>query len=246
MTGVDDFVANNLGSQRDTTFDSCVNLIVYAYSQIQSGTPYSRNSLKSLTSKVRGRATKRLELEDYLRNDLVAKYINPNRVRFNLGNYLFISGAEEFYQNIKIGILDIKVCSPLLDGSIYYVFECKRMNAALADKYVTEGVVRFLDGQYYPNSDVSVAGMISFLEAETPSDQMDISSSFVSYQDLLTRHGDLLNTKEPLAKHKLSCDISPYVNAFEFVYQSTHGRSKGKADIEVYHIVLDYNSLVTV
>lgn len=243
MTGVDAFVAHSL-SQHDSTFDSCINIIVHGYSLLEKKETYSRKNILGVATKVRGRKAKRVELEDFLRNDLITKYINPHRSIFGLDWYLFHSGVEEFEKNIKTGILDIKVCSPQMDGTVYYVFECKRMNKSIEDNYVTEGIIRFIENQYYPESTTSVAGMISFLESEHPANKIDCSTSFGSYAALLKKHNGALRTKTPLKKHKLSCESSTYVDGFKFVYFSSHGRKKGKSDIDLYHIILDYNHLV--
>lgn len=243
MTGVDDFVAQNLG-KHDSNFVSCLHLIVYAYSLVDKSKPYSRKEILDITSEVRGRKAKRIELEDYLRNDLIIKYINPHRSLFNLKWFYFQSGAEEFERNVRKGILDIKVSSPTLDGTVYYVFECKRMNKGIADNYVKEGVKRFVEAQYYPESNITSAGLISFLEAETKADRIECSQSFKVYEDLLGKYSDDIQVKKPLRKYKLACDISSFVEDFECIYVSTHSREKSKSDIDLYHIILDYNSLV--
>lgn len=243
MIGVDDFVAHNLG-KHDSTFDSCLHLIVYAYSLIDNSKPYSRKEILDITSEVRGREANRIELEDYLRNDLITKYINPHLSLFNLKWFYFQSGAEEFERNIRKGILDIKVSSPTLDGTVYYIFECKRMNKGIADNYVKEGVKRFIEAQYYPESDITSAGLISFLEAETKANRIECSLSFKIYEDLLGKYSDDIQIKKPLRKYKLACDFSSFVENFEHVYVSSHGREKGKNDIDLYHIILDYNSLI--
>lgn len=243
MKGLDEFVAHSMGDH-DSTFDSCINLIVHGYSQLEKNEKYSRKSILRVASNVRGRKAKRVELEDYLRNDLITNYINPNRAIFGLEWYQFHSGVEEFEKNIKTGILDIKVCSPKLDGTVYYVFECKRMNKLIEDNYVTEGIIRFIENQYYPESTSSVAGMISFLEAEIPTNKIDCSTSFNNFDTLLKKHKSILQTKTQLKIHKLSCESSNYVDGFKFVYFSSHGRKMGKSDINIYHIILDYNHLI--
>ncbi len=243
MDGVDLFVAKNFGDH-DSTFDSCLQSIVNAYSLLQKTAKYSRSQISKIAGSVRGKKTKRIELEDFLRNDLVEKYINPHRSSFSLNNFMFISGAEEFENNIKSGILDIKVCSPTLDGTVYYIFECKRMNKAIENNYVTEGVSRFIEGQYYPHSDVAIAGLISFLETDTERNKIGADTSFKTYTDLFKRHESTLEIVSALKKHKLVSSTIDFIKNFEFIYNSTHKRKKGKSNIVLYHVVLDYNSLV--
>jgi hypothetical protein len=243
MNGVDSFVTKNFG-EHDSTFDSCMQVIVNGYSLLEKTVKYSRSQILATTGKVRSKKAKRVELEDYLRNDLVEKYINPYRADFSLDNFMFISGAEEFENNIKTGILDIKVCSPTLDGTVYYVFECKRMNKTIENNYITEGVSRFISGQYYPHSDVTIAGLISFLETDSETNKILISTSFKTYTDLFKRHETNLEIIKPLKKHRLISPIHQYINDFSFVYTSSHKRKKGKSPIDLYHVVLDYNHLV--
>lgn len=243
MEGADTFVEQNQ-IEYDVTFISCLNLIVYGYSLLEKSDSYSRQQILNQTTKIRGRRAKKVELEDYLRHDLVTRFIAPNRAAFGLDCLFFQSGAEEFEGNIKKGILDIKVCSLKLDGTVYYIFECKRMHKGIEDNYVNEGIVRFIEGQYYPESLTTVAGMISFLEAEKPTRKIDCSSSFMTYTNLLNKHTATLQTKIPLKKFKLNCEYSCFVDGYEFVYVSSHGRNKGKSDIDLYHVILDYNHIV--
>ena len=243
MNGVDSFVTKNFGDH-DSTFDSCMQVIVNGYSILEKTAKYSRGQILTTIGAVRGKKAKKVELEDYLRNDLVEKYINPYRIDFLLDNFMFISGAEEFENNIKTGILDIKVCSPTLDGTVYYVFECKRMNKTIENNYITEGVARFISGQYYPHSDVAIAGLISFLETDSETNKIAINTSFNTYSNLFKKYETSLEIIKPLKKHKLNSSCHNYINEFNFVYSSSHKRKRGKSGIDLYHIVLDYNHLV--
>lgn len=244
MSGVDSFVANNF-TDHDSTIDLCVQLVVHGYSLLEKKEKYSRAELLKIAGTVRGKKTKQLELEDFLRNDLVTKYIMPERSVFGLNNFMFISGAEEFENNIKTGILDIKVCSPTLDGTIYYIFECKRMNKTIQNGYVTDGVSRFVNAQYYPHSSVAVAGLISFLEATTEVNKVSVENSFKTLENLFKKHQKILKITKPLKKYKLNCPSITFVDGFDFVYASSHNRKKRRGNIDLYHIVLDYNHLVT-
>lgn len=243
MKGVEEFLTNNFG-EHDSTFNQCLNLIVYGYSLLEKQEKYSRSSILNITTTLRGKAAKKVELEDYLRNDLVQKYIEPNRKLFGLDYWQFHSGAEEFIQNIKTGILDIKVTSPLFTGSTYFIFECKRLNKIIMDNYVTEGVQRFVDNQYYPESETSIAGMISFLEASDSKNAITNVSSFSVIDTALTKHKKKVKLKSNLSRVKLVCIDYEYVGTFEYVFVSTHGRGTEAKPIEIYHLILDYNHLV--
>lgn len=242
MKGVEEFVTNNFG-EHDSTFNQCLNLIVYGYSLLEKQETYSRTAILNITTTVRGKTAKKVELEDYLRNDLVQKYIEPNRKLFGLDYWQFHSGAEEFVQNIKTGILDIKVTSPLFTGSTYFIFECKRLNKTIMDNYVTEGVQRFVDSQYYPESETSIAGMISFLEASDSKDEISYTSCFSSIDTALKKHKKKIKLKSNLSKVKLICTEYKYVQDFQYVFLSSHNRVKAKS-IEIYHLVFNYNTIV--
>lgn len=244
MRGTEEFAANNF-RVRDPIFDSCIHLIVYGYSLLEKNTTYSRQHISNVTSKVRGKQTKKIELEDYLRNDLVTRYIEPNRKLFGLDYYLFQSGVEEFLENIKTGILDIKVCSPLYNGTLYYIFECKRLNKSILDNYVKEGVLRFTEVQYYPEIESTVAGMISFLESVSTETKIKCGSSFKEIDSILKKYTKETMLRSNLSKVKLVCTNFDKVENFKYVFMSVHNRVKKTEPIKLYHIVLDYNDLIT-
>jgi hypothetical protein len=225
------------------TFNDCLQLIVYAYFQLSKQKRYSRSEILKLTSEIRGKDAKQLELEDYLRNDLVDNFLMPNRELFDLEYFLFQPGAEENRNNVKTGILDIKVSSPILSGAIYYAFECKRFNNEIADEYITEGVFRFTNNQYYTKSEVKVGGMIAFLEARTPKIRINAADSPTIITELLEKHKALINTRSPITQVKLRCLDHKEVAQYEFVFLTEHERIDNKL-INIFHLLLDYNELV--
>ena len=244
MVGVDSFVANNF-NEYDSKFYSCINAIVYGYKLLEKEQKYSRQEIKDIASLMRGKKAKSVELEDFLRNDLVTKYIEPYRSFFDLKYYQFQSGVEEFSNNIKTGILDIKVCSPLLNGDTYFIFECKRLNKKIADNYITKGVNRFVKEQYYPQTSTPVAGMISFLESVDVKNQIIIDSSFDVIDSLIEKHIKEINRINKLTRYQLNCTKFKEVEQFEYVYMSVHQREIRKSPILIAHIVLDYNHLIS-
>ncbi|MBX7203885.1 MAG: hypothetical protein K1X81_00520 [Bacteroidia bacterium] len=243
MQGVEEFTSNNFGGQ-NSTFNSCLHLILHAYSELEKNTKYSRKDILNQTTVARKKEAKKIELEDYLRHDLVSKYIEPNRSLFGLDYYLFQSGAEEFLNNIKTGILDIKVCSPLYNGNTYYIFECKRLNKKIIDNYIKEGVARFISNQYYPESATNLAGMISFLESTEPKEKIESANSFKEIDVALKKHKDLLKIQTNLASQKLICAGYEYIEKYQYVFVSSHNRDNLRQPITIYHIVLDYNDLI--
>jgi len=243
MSGVEGFVSQNFG-EHDSSFYSCLHLIVYSYSLLEKSKRYSRIDIRNLATSIRGKTDKNVELEDFLRNDLVKNYIEPNRQLFGLDNYLFQSGAEEFSNNIKTGILDIKVCSPLFNGNTYYIFECKRLNKSIIDKYVKEGICRFIKGQYYPNSENSVSGMISFLESVDTKNAITSESAFHAIESVLLKYKNETQFGGCLYQCQLDCCKYKYVDDFKYAFQSKHLRSSSSLPIDIFHIILDYNHLI--
>lgn len=243
MVGVDSFVQKNFINY-DTKFDSCINAIVHGYKVLEKERIYSRQEIKDIATKVRGKEAKAVELEDFLRNDLVVNYIEPYRSLFDLKHYIFQSGVEEFSNNIKTGILDIKVCSPSMNGDIYYIFECKRLNKKIADKYITEGVTRFIKEQYYPETEIPVAGMISFLESKDVNNKINSVDSFMSLNHLLKKHSSDISIIETLNHYQIKCPDNQELEKFQFIYKSVHMRAIRKIPILIAHIILDYNHLI--
>lgn len=243
MIGVESFVQNNF-IEYDTKFDSCINAIVHGYSVLEKEQIYSRKEIKNIATKVRGKEAKAVELEDFLRNDLVVNYIEPYRTLFGLKYYIFQSGVEEFSNNIKTGILDIKVCSPLMNGDTYFIFECKRLNKRIADKYITEGLTRFIKEQYYPETETPVAGMISFLESEDVSNKVNSVDSFESINHLLTKFKSDVNLIDMLSHYRINCPNNKELEQFQFIYKSVHMRQIRNIPILIAHIILDYNHLI--
>lgn len=243
MSGVEDFIKNNVFDFQ-SKFNSCLQLVVYSYFLLAKSKKYSRQEILQTTAKVRGQRAKKLELEDFLRHELVTKYIEPNRHRFGLGLYQFHSGVEEFSSNVKTGILDVKVTSPLFNGNTYFIFECKKLNKGIVNQYIEEGILRFVGKQYYPESEITLAGMISFLESKLPSNEIKIADAFITLKEALQNHSQQICLSKPLANIKLNCPEHDFVDQYQYVFVSTHARTRGMSSIDVYHVVLDYNHLV--
>lgn len=246
MVGAEAFVENNFGSI-NYTFKTCLELIIYGYSQLKNeGLRVSRSELlkemMSIRNKKEGEKTS-LDLEDYLRNVLVNNYIEPNRETFGLNNFKFHCGVEELYKNIRTGILDIKVCSSSLDEDIYYIFECKRLNKNIIHQYIHDGMVRFTtDKKYYPSTNNTLSGMISFLESEDKNKILNICEVYNILHTHLDNHKETINLLDNLKAINLISDYSDVSN-FNNLYYSNHKRNN-KPNILIYHIILDYNDII--
>lgn len=243
MKGAERFVEKNFKGNI-SVFESCMHSIVYGYLLLSKSKSYSRKKILSQQSSVRGKKNYVVELEDFLRNDLVNNFIEPNLRLFDLENYLFIPGAEESFKNVKTGVLDIKVCSPSFRGSVYYIFECKRLNREILNGYLDEGVHRFVSHKYYPSQSTSLGGMISFLESANLKYRIDVSTCFQELDSAIKKKRKYLGLKKDLDQHVLFCKTFKEVTDYKYIFHTSHLRKKRKDLIELYHIVLDYNSLV--
>ncbi|MCY4562034.1 MAG: hypothetical protein OXC03_07015 [Flavobacteriaceae bacterium] len=140
----------------------------------KKNSPYSRKSILEKQKKLKGKdgAKTKLELEDYLRNDLVVKYLEVYKHRFEIIKYFhFVLGADEIKDGVSIGRLDIKVVLPsdsMLANQVYIAIECKRINklGPTKKRYIENGMSRFINRQYYPEIDSKAAWMLSFMESE--------------------------------------------------------------------------------
>ena len=156
---------------------SLFDLIGFSHSKLceeKKNSPYSRKSILEKQKKLKGkRDTKtKLELEDYLRNDLVVKYLEVYKHRFMIiKDFHFVLGADEIKDGVSIGRLDIKVVLPsdsMLANQVYTAIECKRINklGPTKKRYIENGMSRFINRQYYPEIDSKTAWMLSFMESE--------------------------------------------------------------------------------
>lgn len=233
-------------------FQSSLKLIVYGYLRLKkSEQKYSRPSILAkaeFQSKNPGTQTKN-PIEDYLRNDLVCKFIAPNRNLFQLDSFIFQSGVEEFKDNIKVGILDIKVISPFLtEDNIYYVFECKRLNkyAKMQDEYIKNGIIRFTSRQYYPETDINIAGMIGFVEVDLEKSKRGLESidNIVIGLKQKIEKKYTATTYHNLEFYRLSDERFEEIADFEHSYRSEHFRDDN-TQILIHHLLLDYYDILT-
>jgi hypothetical protein len=244
MRGASQFIEKNFKSI-NTTFDLCMQTIIYGYTQLSKQKKYSRKNILKETTRIREKATRVIELEDYLRNDLLTNFIQPNQHKFNLQNYLFIPGVDEISKNVRTGILDIKVCSPTFTGAVYYIFECKRLNTSIIKGYIYDGITRFLKGKYYPDSHTPLAGMISFLEHNDIKQLIKIDDYFNVLNTALNKETKSLKILANLKNHSLDCKTYKFVREYKYIFSSVHKRTKSKMPITLYHIALDYNDLIS-
>ncbi|AXT49677.1 hypothetical protein D1818_02135 [Aquimarina sp. BL5] len=228
--------------------ENIFNLLGYAQSEIKkirSKTKFSRADIlaKHIVKKGKAGSKTKLELEDYLRNDLVQNYLTIYKTKFNLDHLYFIPGADEINDGVTTGSLDIKVIFPnksLLSGEEYLAIECKRINKLLDKKryYIDEGVNRFITRQYYPEADTKVAFMLSFMECEKDSQKqypIDIVKDF----NTLLQEAYEKNVIDNIGEKDLNMDIDPTLEVFNSLIKRIDS-----TELIVYHVFLDYYDII--
>jgi hypothetical protein len=237
----------------DCYFKQSLNLIVYAYEQIRkdkADRPYSRRSINETISGVRKSSGSHSETEDFLRNDMVENYLKNLRYLFNLDYFSIQSGVEEFNQNVKIGIVDIKfelISAAVLDGTAL-IFECKRINkyAKTQNAYIKDGMMRFVSGQYYPEDRMTLAGMIAFVEvdlAKYPGGYLPIDQVAGLLQQKINK-GSGLKTSYKFFPFQLSHKKYSEISNFKYSYLSKHIRDEDNREISIHHLLLDYYDIL--
>lgn len=237
-------------------FQQCLMLIVYSYEQIRREklvTPYSRTSIREEQRNIRKKDTGYTEVEDYLRNNMVDRYlsIKENRIRFNLVSFYIGKGADETESSVTTGRGDIRfhcASATSMDGTAF-IFECKRLNkyANSQNAYINDGMMRFVSGQYYAESGMTVAGMIAFVEV----DQMKHPNGRLPVKDVanlllgkIDGNKDALKTTEAFSLYKLTHNEYPEISGFEYSYLSKHTRDKDDREISIHHLLLDYYDIL--
>mgnify|MGYP001549797100 CR=1 FL=1 len=162
--------------------------------------------------------------ENKIRNRLYKDYLKSSNVRTWLGleSYIFHPEVPEIDDNYdESARTDLIVYNALTyakDETAYYVIECKRIDGTktLNDKYVINGINRFIDNRYPSNK--SVNGMLGFVVKS-----IDINDN-VSRITGLTSYS--------------------FIPQFPFAYTSTH-TSINSQDFTLYHLMLDFAQLIS-
>jgi hypothetical protein len=228
------------------------SLLGHSYSELKKEKEISKYSRKDILSKhtqfkgKKGAKTK-LELEDYLRNDLLNNYINNFKSKFDLDYFHFEPGVDEIKENVTIGSLDIKISLPTnasLSDDNYFAIECKRINKLAKTKsyYIDHGVERFLSRKYYPECNSKIAIMLSFMECEKSTQKENPSSIILSFNELLIKKYKN-NILHNVGELDLDFNIEKKYNVD--IYNSHFKRNDG-TEIQIYHIFLDYYDLIEI
>lgn len=243
MMNADEFIKHT--DRRLYYAESCIKSILYGYQQLlKSNESYSRNAILNTIRQVQQSDKSLNEIEDYLCDDLVIKYIRPNKHLFGLEYFTINTGVRETKSNVKIGIIDIKFELSSLVNNNYYVFEAKRLNKYSPSQqyYITGGIKRFIDRIYYSESNNHIAGMVAFVEVDQnkfPKGKVPIEGIIDSINNKIKNNKAVVTT-QLLNKHKVSVEYED----FQTTYISKHMRQKDGIEMIIYHVILDYYDLL--
>ncbi|MNJ82845.1 hypothetical protein D3C87_02560 [compost metagenome] len=236
-------------SQQPYYYTKIVNLISHSYNELKAHrvkSKYNRKDLLNQHIAKKGKPGKKtkLELEDYLRNELVTSYINKYKFNFELEYFHFVAGPDEIQDNITTGHLDIKVIIPSIEFSEdepYHAIECKRINksSSTKDYYIAQGLNRFITRQYYPTTTTNVATMLVFMEADKQTNVEDITSLVGSLNKIISASTDpIYKIVMPLEEKNAHFTLHDGVNIFNSSFTRTDN-----TPISIYHLFLDYYNL---
>lgn len=238
----------------DFYFEQSLNLIIYSYIQIKrdkTEQPYSRCSIHKTTLSVRGSSSNHIEIEDYLRNDLINNYLKRLRHKFLLSNFSIQAGSEESQKNVKTGIVDIRfenISATSMDGT-GFIFECKRLNkyADSLNAYIEDGMMRFVSGQYYPESGMIVAGMIAFVEVDLkkkPNGYLPVNELAILLQNKISLKKKNLRISHEFTQIRFPPKENREITNFNCIYLSKHCRPENRKQISIYHLLFDYYQIL--
>ncbi len=114
----------------------------------------------------RGKIVARTRLEDPITRNLIRRLkLEPQlRGRFHIVSQFEIIDSVLDRDPDPLGYIDVAILFSVEDDEVCLALECKRLNvngASLAGKYVNEGMMRFVAGQYVPT--VPIGGMIGYV-----------------------------------------------------------------------------------
>ncbi len=235
-------------------FEQTLKLIIYSYEQIKkekSKVPYSRKKIHKAVKKIQRSDKAKNPIEDFLRNDMVNHYLKDLRHQFDLTIFSIQPGLEVSKQNVNIGVVDIRfecTSATSLDGTAF-IFECKRLSkySQYLNGYINEGMMRFVNRQYYAESEVTIAGMIAFVEVDTdkhPKGLLSLDRLALLLGNEIKSNKKTLKTREEFSNYPLSDENFKEIANFAFSYKSKHKR-KGNNVIDIHHILLDYYDILT-
>lgn len=171
-----------------------------------------------------------LTLRNYIRKQVDNENL-PLEVQTQQEAYTddMLSGTES---TKTASIIDLKFFRPLdkVSDEFYFAWECKRIGLAdnnLRSKYISEGLVRFINGEYSSKRDT--AGMLGYiLDSDASTLANEINKSM------------LRRKKHPILSSSDHLNLADAIEEFSDVYISSHSRLNGLGDIELYHLFLSF------
>jgi hypothetical protein len=182
--------------------------------------------------------------EDTFSLILATRYIRPLARQHPL-NLIVMTQTEVYKPEMYTGAvstrkapkIDIRLFNAMEDYEhIYFAWECKRIGdkrsnaeyAALIPKYITEGILRFVDGAYCAGLDD--AGMLGYVLAG------DVTNIV---------HDINVSMQHPRRKRSLEDSdhlvMAPAIGAFTDVYRSCHKRAITRTSIRLNHLFLTFD-----
>lgn len=198
--------------------------MVECYNEILTSEVYIRSEIDK----------KQHKRENYYRNRL-CEYLHKNSENHGLGTYFFEKECEETdSEGFTVGLLDIKVLNiqknPMVaDPSLYFTFECKRLDGGTNDtQYIKTGLCEFIQGKYSRN--MEYAGMIAFIEKGDSDLIVDKITGWLEVHPYIV-------TLKNLESYN--------VDGFKHSYASEHERDGILNNISIYHLIFDYTPIMS-
>ncbi len=114
------------------------------------------------------------------------------------------------------------------------IIECKRLNKNGKNQaYIDNGIQRFITDRY--GHSLAIGGMIGFIEqGKEPDILKDLQKRINTYSTTSRKLNPVSNNS--------SFSVTEYKNHLS---QSNHKRNKGLEDIELYHLLMDFTSIIS-
>ncbi len=181
---------------------------------------------------------KGFRLENYFTNILVG-YLKKNKHSFDLKNLGFeieVGVIKIDSKNVKF--IDIKVTNAShyflgeYDEDIYYAIECKRLDeySQKIQYYIEGGILRFVNADYSKNLPLAI--MIGYVE------KGDLSIIVNKINEKLDHRPSDIKTLQKLTERSV-------ISTFNSCYCSKHLKNDNLGKINLYHLLLNYESLIT-
>lgn len=166
--------------------------------------------------------------ENFIRNQVLSKAKEINR-----GQDVVYFFNKEHVSNINTdNRIDItmsnQACMRYDDADYSISIECKIINADKTTAYVTEGICRFITNKY--SELLPIAGMMGFVIKD---DIVPIIAKINNKLDKKTTIKTLTPT---------TCEVFETSNPY--YYQSVHNRENGNTSIDIYHVMLNFKSII--